>query len=53
MSAEFNHTCDNCGDTPKQELCYCKSCKNEEVEDAYEEGRKVGIEDGRKEANNQ
>jgi len=50
MTLELNHECTNCGGNPKQDECYCDSCRESYASDAYEagkeEGQKLGYDEG-------
>ena len=47
-----NHECEKCGYGIRNDVCFCESCKEEEVQNAYDEGKKEGYEDARKEFEN-
>ncbi len=36
------HICNNCGDFPVKDECYCKNCYESAQEDSYAEGKKEG-----------
>lgn len=49
MSFEATHECDMCGLYPRKDECFCESCFEGAVANAYEDGKEAG----RKEAKNE
>ena len=46
MSLEHTHECNNCQSEPGKDTCYCKDCREEYANDAYEQGKKDGYKEG-------
>jgi hypothetical protein len=46
MAADINHYCDDCNKTSADvEKCLCSKCLDDIKREAYEEGRKAGVEE--------